>query len=80
MLFYVFLSFVLKQTQGLATLAIKSAHFGTYLRMDGWGPYAPSTGGGIVNCQPFIGIYELFRLGIIFFFLFGSLFVLHMVV
>eukprot|EP00026_Physarum_polycephalum_P010499 Phypoly_transcript_10663.p1 GENE.Phypoly_transcript_10663~~Phypoly_transcript_10663.p1 ORF type:complete len:323 (+),score=27.75 Phypoly_transcript_10663:116-1084(+) len=47
---------------GLATLAIKSAHFGTYLRMDGWGPYLTSKGGGIINCQSFIGISELFRL------------------
>jgi len=47
---------------GKATLAIKSAHFGTYLRMDGWGPKDPAKGGGIVNSQTFIGIFELFRL------------------
>jgi len=47
---------------GLATLAIKSAHFGTYLRMDGRGPILPGAGGGVVNCQPFVGLWELFRI------------------
>jgi len=47
---------------GKATLAIKSAHFGTYLRMDGRGPFAPTGGGGVVNCQPFVGMWELFRI------------------
>lgn len=47
---------------GKATLAIKSAHFGTYLRMDGRGNLAPTEGGGIVNCQTFVGIRELFRI------------------
>lgn len=47
---------------GKATLAIKSAHFGTYLRMDGRGPVLPGAGGGVVNCQPFVGLWELFRI------------------
>lgn len=47
---------------GKATLAIKSAHFGTYLRMDGRGPVVPGAGGGVVNCQPFISLWELFRI------------------
>lgn len=47
---------------GKATLAIKSAHFGTYVRMDGRGQFAPTEGGGIVNCQTFVGIRELFRI------------------
>jgi len=47
---------------GKATLAIKSAHFGTYLRMDGRGPFAPTKGGGLVNCQAFVGVRELFRI------------------
>jgi hypothetical protein len=31
--------------------------------MDGrGGPFAPTRGGGIVNCQGFVGVLELFRI------------------
>jgi len=49
---------------GTAVLAIRSAHFGTYLRMDARGTYSSTgttEGFGIVNAQTYIGLWELFR-------------------
>jgi len=46
---------------GQATLAIKSAHFGTYLRMDGRGPIQEE-GGGKVQSHAYVGLWELFRI------------------
>jgi len=46
---------------GQATLAIRSAHFGTYLRMDGRGPIMEE-GGGRVQSHAYVGLWELFRI------------------
>ncbi|KAH8600066.1 hypothetical protein B0O99DRAFT_682525 [Bisporella sp. PMI_857] len=48
------------QTAALVLVSIQSAYFpGSYLRIDGRDVVSPSgPGGGIVNCQNFVGAYE----------------------